>query len=125
MRVLACGSRTWNRIKPVVTALQKLPAGSTVIHGAYKGADTIIDVVASELGLNVERYPADFAKFGKSAGPKRNRQMLDAGPDLVIAFIDENFSSPGTRNMIALAEAYGVKVVIVSMPCDRESAEKD
>lgn len=36
-----------------------------------------------------EHYPADWDTYGKSAGMRRNRQMLEGGqPDLVVAFHD-------------------------------------
>lgn len=58
--------------------------------------------------IRVEEYPADWARFGKSAGYLRNKQMLEEGkPDLVVAFP----GGRGTANMIAIAMKAGVKVI--------------
>ena len=58
-------------------------------------------------GIPVKTFEADWDRHGKAAGPIRNKQMLDEGkPDLVVAFE----GGKGTANMIAQAEAAGVRV---------------
>lgn len=52
----------------------------------------------NENGFSIERYSADWQKYGKSAGPKRNLQMAKAC-DYVICFWDGK--SHGTANMIS------------------------
>lgn len=121
MRVLICGSRTWNRISEIAAVIDKLPTGTVIIHGAAKGADSIADACAQVAGLPILKFPVtdeDWAKIGKSAGPRRNKKMLDEGqPNVVIAFLDENSETNGTNHMIQLAESYGVRVVIIKKPC--------
>lgn len=125
MRVLICGSRTWNDVDIIVKALQKMPAGTVIIHGDAAGADTIADVVAEAIGFERKKFPIsddDWEKFGKSAGFRRNRQMLFEGePDLILAFIDTLSDSFGTQNMIELGESYGKQVVKIEKPCWPES----
>jgi hypothetical protein len=56
------------------------------------------------LGVEVLPFPAQWKKFGRAAGPIRNRQMLVEGkPDLVIAFHDDLKNSDGSKNMLAQA----------------------
>jgi hypothetical protein len=50
---------------------------------------------------------ANWRKYGPAAGPIRNQQMLDWGPDLVVAFA----GGTGTAGMVALARAAGVPVI--------------
>lgn len=117
-RVLICGSRTWNKIDVIASVVEKLPSGSVVIQGDARGADTIAKACAELRGLEVMSFPADWEKHGKSAGHRRNKEMLQKGePNLVIAFIDTLSPSVGTRNMIELAEAVGIQVVKIEMPC--------
>ena len=80
-----------------------------IIEGDAKGADRLAGKWADLKGIGKAVYPADWDKYGKKAGPIRNKQMLDEGkPDCVIAFLTKN--SRGTRNMVSQADKAGVKV---------------
>ena len=111
MRVLVCGSRNWNKPVTIATRIIKLPKGTIVIEGGARGVDTIAEFWAKELGYKVEVYPAKWEKYGKSAGFKRNIEMLETGIDLVIAFWDGK--SKGTRHTIREAEKRGIPVEII------------
>ncbi len=114
LRVLVCGSRTWREQQPIREALERLPEGSTVIHGAARGADEIAGIIAKQLGLEVLAFPADWEKHGKAAGPIRNTQMLREGrPHQVIAFTRDLSQSRGTANMVRQAKAAGVPVKVI------------
>lgn len=64
--------------------------------------------------MNVEKYPADWEKYGKVAGPIRNQQMLDEGkPDVVYAFTDDLSNSRGTADMCRRANKAGVPVYVI------------
>ena len=56
-----------------------------IISGMANGADKIGERYAKENGFKVERYPAEWGKYGKSAGPIRNRQMAE-GAILLFVF---------------------------------------
>ena len=74
-----------------------------IVSGCASGADAIGERYALENGFEVKKYPADWAKYGKSAGPKRNEQMAKIS-DYVICFWDEK--SRGTKSMINYAKKY-------------------
>lgn len=61
------------------------------------GVDYIGELWAESKGLDVKLYPADWNKYGKSAGPIRNRRM-SVYADCLIAIWDGK--SRGTRHMI-------------------------
>lgn len=86
MKVLITGSRNWTDREVIKYHLADLPADTTVIHGAARGADQLADSVARELGFEVIAVPADWTLHGRAAGPIRNQRMLEHNPDLVIAF---------------------------------------
>ena len=44
--------------------------------------------------------PADWKKYGKSAGPIRNREMLKMDPDIVLIFHDDPKNSKGTKDCV-------------------------
>jgi len=75
-----------------------------IVSGCASGADKIGERYAKENGFKVEQYPADWEKYGRSAGPKRNRKMAEVA-DYVICFWDGQ--SRGTRSMIEYAKACG------------------
>ena len=116
MRVLICGSRDWTDIELIRSWIAKLQdwGYSTVIEGEARGADSIARNEANKAGMIVMKFPANWDKYGKSAGPIRNTQMLVEGkPDLVVAFHNNIQISKGTKNMIKQAEAARVKVILV------------
>ena len=71
-----------------------------IVSGCASGADAMGERYANEIGFKVERYPADWKKYGRSAGPKRNKQMAEVC-DYAICFWDEK--SRGTKSMIEYA----------------------
>jgi len=107
MKMLICGGRTYFDAERVFLVLDIL-GPSLVIHGAAKGADTLAANWAVIRGVPHKPFPADWQRYGNSAGVKRNRQMLMEGrPALVIAFP----GGVGTWNMMAQAEQNGVPVL--------------
>lgn len=115
MRVLVCGDRAWSDRAPIERELRGLPEGTVVIHGGCRGADRLAGQVASELSFGVEEFPAEWHRYGRAAGPIRNRRMLEEGkPDLVLAFHPDLSRSRGTRDMVDRARKAGVEVRVFS-----------
>ena len=114
-RVLVTGARDWRDAAAIRRALSALPPGSTVITGAASGADRLAALVAADLGLGVEEYPADWRRYGRAAGPIRNQWMLDhARSDRVIAFHADLARSRGTADMLRRARRAGLPVTLVA-----------
>lgn len=84
-----------------------------VIEGEARGADTMAREAAEQLGIPVLPFPADWTRFGKAAGPIRNRQMLTEGkPTEVIAFHHDISKSRGTRDMVVQARKHGIPTAV-------------
>jgi hypothetical protein len=81
-----------------------------IISGTAKGADKLGERWAHSKGISIKRFPADWDKFGKSAGYKRNAEMAKYGDSLVIFW---DGVSRGTKHMKELATKYGLKVKII------------
>lgn len=111
MTVLVCGSRNWGDGKRIATRLDELGPGTTIIHGAARGADRIAGAVATSLGYTVQEFPADWRGKGKAAGVIRNLEMLDQKPDLVLAF--QRAGSTGTQHTIDEARRRGIPVEVI------------
>lgn len=56
-----------------------------VIAGGASGADALYTRWAREHGMDHKVYPANWQAYRKGAGPKRNQEMVDTGPDFFIA----------------------------------------
>ncbi len=111
MIVLCCGDRNWTSWKVIQKRLALLPPGCVIVHGDARGADKMSGFVAKRLGFEVRKYPADWAKYGKAAGPIRNRLQFDTEqPSLVLAFHNDLASSKGTKDMVLYAESKGCLV---------------
>lgn len=81
-----------------------------IVSGHASGADALGERFAEEHGLQCEIHPADWGKYGRSAGPIRNAEMAEVS-DALIAFWDGQ--NPGTRSMIELARKKGLQVAVV------------
>lgn len=115
LRILVTGSRAWTDRDAILHALDRVateagvaPGLVTVVHGTARGADSLADSAARQLGMRVERHPADWQLHGKSAGHRRNAEMVQLGADLTLAFpLGE---SRGTRGAMRLAREAGIPV---------------
>lgn len=79
--VIVCGGRAYSDRETLDRALnilhERFPA-MTVITGGAGGADRMASAWAKINRIPQEIYPAEWRKFGRAAGPKRNDQMLGA-----------------------------------------------
>jgi CubicO group peptidase (beta-lactamase class C family) len=110
MKILVCGGRDYENVSAVrhaLTALHVKNPISLIIEGAALGADRLAREWAEISGVPVQTFEAEWKRYGRRAGPLRNKRMLDEGrPDGVVAFP----GGAGTANMIDLANACRVKV---------------
>lgn len=83
-----------------------------VVSGGASGVDRLGERYARLHGLPLRRFLADWSRFGRSAGPRRNQQMVDyAGrAGQLIAVWDGR--SRGTRHTIQMAERAGLAVFV-------------
>jgi len=115
VKVLVCGDRNWTDRRVIDRQLRKLQPPLTIIHGAARGADTLAGEVAHHYNMEVCVYPAEWGRYGKAAGPIRNKQMLDEGkPDLVLAFHDNIQESKGTADMVKQAAKRGIETLVIN-----------
>lgn len=110
MKILVCGSRSWNDPLLIKQCLSHLPGDSTIIQGGAVGADKMAARAAESLNLKVLEFLPDWELYGRRAGFVRNIEMLNQEPDLVIAFW--NGTSKGTLHTIREAVKRGIRVEI-------------
>jgi hypothetical protein len=88
-----------------------MPDDVVVVHGACStGADQLAEQAAYFLGFKVERHPADWKRYGRSAGPKRNGKMVLLGADVLLAFPLQG--SRGTWDCVSQARSQQIPILI-------------
>ena len=114
MKIIIAGSRNFNDYNLLKSSCDNLLTQFTnieIVSGTARGADKLGERYAREKGYDIKEFPANWDKFGKSAGYIRNDEMAQYA-DMLIAFWDG--TSRGTKHMIDLANKRGIKVEIVN-----------
>lgn len=105
-RILVAGCRFYENYEQAEAyidfCLQNIKKENSFIFvsGGCRGADQLGELYAQKHGYEVERYPADWERYGKAAGPIRNQQMINIS-DYIICFWDGK--SRGTKSTIEFA----------------------
>ncbi len=96
-RVLVTVSRGWKDRAAMTVALSAMLIASRaagqrliLVHGDCPDGDRLAHTIARELGVpedDIERHPANWDAHGKPAGMIRNKEMVDAGADVCLAFV--------------------------------------
>jgi hypothetical protein len=112
IKVVIAGSRTFDNydllFEKCSEALKDYDSVEVeIVSGGAKGADKLGERFAKEKGFALTLFPADWNKFGKSAGYIRNKEMAKYA-DILIVFWDG--VSKGTKHMIDLAEKNELKI---------------
>ena len=110
MKGIVAGSRSFVNYALMKAELDAiLKKDDVIICGMAKGADLNGKRYAKERELKVIEMPADWKKYGKSAGYKRNMEMAQIA-DCSIIFWDGK--SPGSRHMINISKNMGLKTIV-------------
>ena len=83
----------------------------SIVSGMAKGADALGVRFAKENSVTLYEFPANWNKYGKSAGYRRNEEMGNFA-DGLLAFWDGE--SKGTKNMIEFMRAKGKAVHVIA-----------
>ena len=119
-KIIVCGGRHFDDYVLLKSVVDKRieesefsPGEVEIVSGHCKGADMLGEKYAAEHGCSIKVFQADWGKYGRAAGPVRNKQMVDyiatAENKLVIAFVNEN--TKGTKNTVAYAKKAGIPVI--------------
>lgn len=100
MKLIVAGSRSitdYAQVDAILDEHQWVDWASEFVVGRAPGVDDLAEEFADEHGIPKTPFPADWSKYGKGAGFKRNAEMADYG-DKLLAIWDGK--SKGTANMI-------------------------
>jgi len=121
MRVIIAGSRNVTSPYLISAAIQLSGLDvDTVISGGARGVDRMGEVWAKFNEKNLEVYPAEWDKYGKSAGYRRNVDMANAA-DALIAIWDG--VSKGTKHMIDIAKSRKLIVYVMIVQEEKHNYE--
>lgn len=116
INVLVCGGRKFgvNNMDEIVAffkcmhSINDSQAIKKIISGGASGADALAREWAEVNSIPFKEYPADWRHYGRSAGIRRNQQMLNEEDiDLVVAFP----GGVGTADMVQRALANDINVL--------------
>lgn len=111
MNVAVVGSRTFNDYDLLESEILKSNLDiKCIVSGGAKGADQLAERFAKKYNLDTVILIPEWNKHGKSAGYKKNKDIIDAC-DLCIAFWDGQ--STGTKHTIDLAQEVKKPLIII------------
>ncbi len=119
IKILICGGRHFNEyevfcktVKSIIEELKIELEEIELVSGGCEGTDKMAERFAEDNGIPIKVFLPDWKRYGKAAGPIRNRQMIVFIKDFdfryVIAFTSDK--SRGTRNTIDLAKKNNIEV---------------
>lgn len=120
MKIIVCGGRHFydyellkRKIQTVINMHHLKYEDIEIVSGHCEGADMLGEKYAQEFGASITIFPAQWEKYGRAAGPIRNKQMVDYIKEdenpLVIAFTSPR--TKGTRNTIKEAKKLNIPVI--------------
>lgn len=120
MNLAIVGSRNFNNYDEVCIGiidtldLWKISINeiNAIISGGANGVDTLAKKFAKEFDIPFLVFEADWSKYGKSAGPKRNTLIVNNSTH-VIAFVAPD--SIGTWDTIRKAQNLNLLVNIIQI----------
>lgn len=111
-KIIIAGGRTFDNYDAMYRFMDAIINNEytpIIVSGTANGADKLGERYANAKGYDIIRMPADWDKYGKSAGYKRNEQMALVA-DMAVIFWDKQ--SKGTKHMIDLANKHNLEVKI-------------
>jgi len=126
MKVIIAGGREFNDLDLMTKKMDFFLSHAKdlnieIVSGVARGADLLGEEYAKLRNYPVKQFPADWDKYNKGAGYKRNTEMAEYA-DALIAFWDGE--SRGTMHMINIAKKKGLPVKVVEyIPISSESRD--
>lgn len=125
MKLMVCGSRSivdtvwvFEQIDKLVLE-QNIPLSElTLVDGGAKGVDTFAAHWANEKNVPIEWYRPDWGRYGRGAGPVRNKLMVEACDFCLILW---DGKSKGTKNDIDLCVKLGKNHKVVTKTAQKIS----
>lgn len=110
MRVIVAGSRSIVNYELVKECIEKSRFSITeLVSGMAAGVDSLAARWATENGVELKKFPADWNRFGKSAGYRRNQDMAEHADALILVW---DGVSKGSKHMLDIAKSKGLEIEV-------------
>ncbi len=114
INIVICGSRHFLDYNILSSALDDFLSDLQkdqicIVSGGCRGADSLALRYAQDRNISSLKFPADWARFGKSAGIIRNFQMLEIA-DICFGFHDGE--SRGTAHMLRISRKKNIRTEV-------------
>lgn len=109
MKVIIAGSRTIRDIKLRQIIKESGFDITEIVSGDCRGIDHLGELYAEVEDIPIKKFPADWTKHGKAAGPIRNQTMADYADALILIWDGE---SRGSFDMLTKAFKKGLSIFV-------------
>lgn len=116
MKLIVAGGRDFIDSQTMITVLidlvdkGKIDPNPELVCGMARGADILAFRLWKQENMQIHVFPAEWDKYGKSAGLRRNKEMGEFA-DAAVCFWDGN--SKGTKHMIDIMNKLNKPVYVV------------
>ena len=94
------------------TFLSVYNKGDTIVSGGCpKGGDRFAEIIAKQSGVPIKIHKAEWDKYGRGAGLKRNTYIAEDA-DVLIAVVASDRTG-GTEDTIRKAKRLGKEVILI------------
>lgn len=119
MKTIIAGTRTFEDYDLLVAVVEESGFDITeVVSGAASGVDTLGEKYAQENGILCTQFHADWNRYGRSAGPRRNAEMAEYAEALILLW---DGKSRGSKSMLQEAKKRNLLYFVYVLP----STEKE
>lgn len=117
MKLIIAGSRhigiKHDELFEILDELKLLYEIKEIVSGGATGVDSGGEEFGKRYKVPVKRFPANWAKYGGLAGPRRNREMAEYANALLLIWDGQ---SRGSANMKARMKGMGKPVFEIIRP---------
>ncbi len=112
MKLAIVGSRHFTDLELILRVAKRLEP-CEIISGGARGADSLAEKVASDLGLRFRVFLPEISRYGSPAAYHIRNRQIATYCDKMLACVHVQHKSSGTMSAVRAAEKLGRDVVTI------------